>query len=196
MSLKHLTATVTKATESGSWSAVASAPTVDRDGEVVAAYAMLPLPPSVPVHEGHDFTKVVGRAVPRYDSKGRLLVEGKFSSVPEAQRVRTMVVEGVLDSMSIAFHNTVRENRDGVPTIVSAELIACDFVSVPSNREARVLAVRGYRPAMSGPDALLLVKAQVAALQAEIALLPPQPASVKGIYAELSRLQTFLLLTD
>jgi hypothetical protein len=45
--------------------------------------------------------------------------------------------------MSVAFHAPVRKTINGVSHIVKAELLSTDFVSVPSNRDARVVSVRG-----------------------------------------------------
>lgn len=195
MSLKHVNAAVVKTSaDAGTWTAVASAPTLDRDGEVVDPFAFAPLPASVPVHDGHRFDRVVGRAVPRYDAQGTLYVDGRFSSIPEAQRTRTLVLEGVLDSMSVAFHNPVRTNVEGTPHITKGELLAVDFVSVPSNRDARVVAVR----ALGLPSSAAAWKARIAAMEAELALLDlhhakrSRPPSLARLYAQLAEAQAFL----
>ncbi len=169
-SLKHLNAPITKADgDAGTFTAVASAPTLDRDGEVIDAFAFDPLPASVPVHDGH-FGQIVGRAFPHYDSRGVLVVNGKFSTIDEAQRVRTLVREGVLDAMSVVFHDPVRRTVDGVPHITKGELLAADFVSIPSNRDALVSSVRSVRKPRPGP-VLRSVNAQIALVEAELFLL-------------------------
>lgn len=149
--VKQLTANIVDTNEdAGGWTAVASSASIDRDAERIAPGAFRPLPVSVPVHDGHPLgrdvapsVRQVGRARPYYDGD-TLYVEGKFSSSPQAQQLREMVLEGTIDSMSIMFHNPTRKTVAGVPTIVSGELLAVDFVSVPSNRDARVLSVRGF----------------------------------------------------
>jgi hypothetical protein len=44
--------------------------------------------------------------------------------------------------MSVGFMAASREDRDGIPHITKAELLEASFVSVPSNREAAILAVK------------------------------------------------------
>ncbi len=43
--------------------------------------------------------------------------------------------------------DTTRADVDGVPHITKAELLEASFVSVPSNREAAILAVKAHRDA-------------------------------------------------
>jgi len=134
---------VKDATVAGEWEAVLSAPTMDRDGEVVAKGAFDPLPESIPIHAYHAFDDPVGRGQPFYD--GDLLkARGGFASTPRAQEIRTLVEEGVIANMSVGFMAAEREERDGVPTVTKAELLEASFVSVPSNREAAVLMAKDY----------------------------------------------------
>jgi HK97 family phage prohead protease len=138
--------TLDTAAPHGEFEAILSAPTLDRDGEVVAPGAFTkagPLPESIPIHINHQFDveKVVGRGVPYYD--GELLkVRGVFDPDERSQLVRAKVASGSVNRMSVGFMSAVREVKDGTPTVTAAELLEASFVSVPSNREAAVLAVK------------------------------------------------------
>ena len=57
--------------------------------------------------------------------------------------MRTKLAEGVLNSISVVFLGQEWEQRAGFRTCVRAELLAADVVSIPSNRDAAVLSVRG-----------------------------------------------------
>lgn len=129
--------------DAGGFVAVASTASVDRDGEVLAAGAFDPLPASIPVHLDHVTTasNVVARARPYYEG-GRLMIEARFGSDPAAQEARRKVAEGMIDSVSIVFLGEQWENVKGVKTLRKGELLACDLVSVPSQRDARILAAR------------------------------------------------------
>lgn len=129
---------------SGEFEIVMSTDAVDRDGESIIKGAFDPLPESIPVHAFHDFNDPVGRAVPSYDEQGRLVGRGYFASTPRAQEIRQLVADGVIGHTSVGFMAADRKSRDGVPEIASAELLEVSFVSVPSNRDAAVLAVKDY----------------------------------------------------
>ena len=141
---KSISASVERAS-SGGFVAVASSASVDRDGEVIAVGAFAPLPNSVPCHVDHVMSAagVVGRGRPYY-SGDALYVDVALGSGPDAQAVRQKIIEGLLDTVSIAFLGTEWATIAGQRTLVRGELLAVDLVSVPSNRDARVLSVRGY----------------------------------------------------
>lgn len=125
----------------GEFEAVLSVPVVDRDGEVIDAGAFNPLPGEIPIHKYHDFSAPVATAVPFYD--GDLLkARGVFDPDPESQAIRQKVGRSIR-YMSVGFMAEPRVNDDdGVPHITRAELLEASFVSVPSNREAAILAVK------------------------------------------------------
>jgi HK97 family phage prohead protease len=129
---------------SGEFEIIMSTDAVDRDGESIIKGAFDPLPASIPVHAFHDFHDPVGRAVPSYNDKGQLVGRGFFASTPRAQEIRQLVADGVIGHTSVGFMAAERKSADGVPEIASAELLEVSFVSVPSNREAAVLAVKEY----------------------------------------------------
>lgn len=127
----------------GEWEAILSAPTLDRDGEVIAKGAFDPLPDSIPIHAFHAFDDPIGRGEPFYEDDV-LKARGGFASTLRAQEIKTLVQEGVIANMSVGFMAAEREERDGTPTVTKAELLEASFVSVPSNREAAVLMAKGY----------------------------------------------------
>lgn len=136
-----------KATDTtvGEWEAVISAPTLDRDGEVIAKGAFNPLPKSIPIHLDHNMTTdgVVGIGRPYY-AGDELRLKGTYASTPKAQIIRQLVAEGVIGAMSVGFMDAKRVVKDGVPTITKAELLEASFVTVPSNREALVVAAKSF----------------------------------------------------
>lgn len=129
----------------GEFEVVLSAPSLDRDGEVIDAHVFEPLPEhlSFDVDHGMSTATTVGSGRPFYD--GELLkVKGTFSSIPRAQEVRTLVREGHIRTTSVAFMGAVRETKDGVDHITHAELLNGAFVPIPSNRDAMVLSAKSY----------------------------------------------------
>jgi HK97 family phage prohead protease len=129
----------------GEFVAVASDDTLDHDGEVIVPGAFNPLPRSVPVHANHvnDVTKLVARAVPYYQGN-KLMLKGSFAQTALAQEVRQLVADGVLCDLSVVFAHAQKKWVKGVNTILKAELVAVDFVSIGSNRSARVLTSRSH----------------------------------------------------
>lgn len=124
----------------GEFEAVLSVPVIDRDGEVIVAGAFNPLPAEIPIHKFHDFSSPVATAVPFYDGDV-LKARGMFDPDPESQAIRSKIGRSIR-YMSVGFMAPSREDRDGVPHITKAELLEASFVSIPSNREAAILAVK------------------------------------------------------
>lgn len=129
----------------GEFDVILSAPTLDRDGEVVDAKVFEPLPEHITfdIDHGMSTATTVGSGKPFYDGDV-LRVKGTYSSIPRAQEVRTLVREGHIRTTSVAFMGAVREEKDGVPHIVKAELLNGAFVPIPSNRESVVLSAKSY----------------------------------------------------
>jgi HK97 family phage prohead protease len=128
----------------GEFIAIMSAPTLDRDGEIIDSEAFAPLPEKITVDIDHDMSvrSIVASGRPYYED-GLLKLRGKFASTPLAQDVRTLVREGHVDRMSVTFRAAQREiGEDGVTHIRSGELLNVAFVAIPSNREAAVLAAK------------------------------------------------------
>lgn len=157
----YLPAEVKAIDSKGSWTAVANSPVIDRDGERILPKALHWRTPSIPVHAGHSFKveSLVGRCSPYYDASGTLLVDGTFGGSALAQATRAQVLDGTLDSMSIVFTGAnKRTGSDGTTEITSGELVACDFVTIPSNPDAVVLAARGLAPVMTVTEAREIVR--------------------------------------
>lgn len=131
---------------SGSFTAVLSAPTLDRDGEIIDARAFEPLPDHIMIDVDHAMSveKTVASGRPYYDDDGVLMFEGSFASTALAQDVRTLVTEGHIRSMSVAFMNGRYETdeTDGRIHVRSGELLNAGIVGIPSNRQALILAAK------------------------------------------------------
>lgn len=127
----------------GEFEIVMSTDSVDRDGEIIVKGAFDPLPESIPVHAFHDFNDPIGRAVPGYNDQGQLVGRGFYAGTPRAQEIRQLVTDGVIGHTSVGFMAAERDDKgDGPVKITGAELLEVSFVSVPSNRDARVLAAK------------------------------------------------------
>lgn len=148
----------------GGFTAVASTGSIDRDGEVIQPGCFVPLPESVVVHADHvpSVSNVVARARPYYDTSGRLMIEGTWGSGADVQSVRQKVLDGLIDSTSIVFMGHRWDTIEGVRTCTAGELLAVDLVSIPSNRDARILAARSLRT----PRPVTTEEARFQALQA------------------------------
>jgi len=129
----------------GEFEAILSVPVLDRDGEVIDGKAFEPLPETIPIHAFHDFSDPVAVASPFYNGDV-LMARGVFDPDASAQTIRSKVGRSIR-YMSVGFMGTERAEVDGVPHITSAELLEASFVSVPSNREAAILAVKAHREA-------------------------------------------------
>lgn len=129
--------------EHGEFEAILSAPTLDRDGEIVAPKAFEPLPEHITIDVDHALktSGVVGSGVPYYDGD-ILKVKGRFASTILGQEIRTLVTEGHIRTMSVAIRGAQKETKDGVTTIKAGELLNAAFVAVPANREALIVAAK------------------------------------------------------
>ncbi len=145
MQTKHLSAELKAAKDSGSFEAILSMPTVDRDGEVIDAGAFLPLPKKITIDVDHGLSaeKTIGSGVPYYDGDV-LKVKGTFASTALAQQIRTLVIEDHLGHMSVAYRAAKYETdeKDGLPHLRKGELINAAIVGIPANREAEILVAK------------------------------------------------------
>jgi HK97 family phage prohead protease len=124
----------------GEFEAILSVPTVDRDGEIIDGRAFEPLPAEIPIHKFHDFSSPVATATPFYEGDV-LKARGTFDPDPESQAIRAKLGRSIR-YMSVGFMAATRSDQEGTPHITKAELLEASFVSVPSNREAAILAVK------------------------------------------------------
>lgn len=202
----------------GEFEIIMSTDAIDRDGESIIKGAFNPLPESIPVHAFHDFHDPVGRAFPSYDASGRLVGRGFFANTPRAQEIRQLVADGVIGHTSVGFMAASRrDGKDGgAPEITSAELLEVSFVSVPSNRDAAVLAVKtvdakaGARNAAKDAERLqtahdlLVANGATCAVEAEEATPAPEaPSEQDGkspasevVPSSRDRVSAFLLVND
>ncbi len=78
----------------------------------------------------------------REESKG-LFFKAFFSTVPEAQAIRTKIHEGILHSLSIGFNVVKRKVRkDGIIELLELKLREVSFVIFPANELATVSDVK------------------------------------------------------
>lgn len=135
----------------GSFETVLSVAVEDRDGEVIDPGAFNPLPKSIPILADHDgqVAKLVARAEPYYDGDV-LKARGYFGSHPLAQYVRGLIMEGLLDTMSVGFMNAKRTVKEGGKHITGGELLEASFVVIPANRDALVSAAKAFDAIDSG----------------------------------------------
>lgn len=134
----------------GGFDVILSAPTLDRDGEVIDSRAFDPLPAHIPFDVDHSMTVTgtVGSGVPYYDDAGNLRVKGTFASTPLGQEVRTLVNEGHIRTTSVTFMAAKRTKDDkDVQHVTQAELLNGTFTPVPSNRESVVLSAKAITAA-------------------------------------------------
>lgn len=129
---------------SGSFEAVLSVPTVDRDNEVIDAKAFDPLPDHITIDIDHAMSveKTIGSGVPYYDGD-TLKFKGTFASHPLAQMVRGLIDEGHIRTMSVAFMpggEWELDEKDGKNHLRKGELLNAGIVGIPSNREALITA--------------------------------------------------------
>lgn len=130
----------------GTFEAILSSPTKDRDGDTLLPDEWkTPLPDKITVDIDHDMSVrgTIGSAKPWIDDDGNLRITGTFASTPLAQEVRTLMAEGHIDKTSVAFMSEPATTKDG-KTVKMRELLNAAVVAIPSNREAAVLAVRSF----------------------------------------------------
>jgi phage head maturation protease len=98
----------------GEFEAVLSMATLDRDGEVIDAKAFDPLPDHITIDIDHGRTAAttVGSGQPFYDGD-TLKIRGSFASTQLAQDIRSLVTEGHIRSMSVAFMDAKKQAKDG-----------------------------------------------------------------------------------
>lgn len=136
----------------GSFDAILSAPTVDRDNEVIDPYAFDPLPDHITIDVDHAMSveKTVASGKPVYDENGMLWIkDARFASTALGQTVRTLVDEGHIKTMSVAYHpdpafQTWAKGADGKNHLVKGELLNAGIVGIPSNREAVITATKAF----------------------------------------------------
>ena len=148
MKVIHKDASVTAPDDTfpGTFEAILSAPTKDRDGETLLPTEWKqPLPDHITVDMDHEMTVAgtIGSAKPWIDEKGNLRISGRFASTAKAQEVRTLMQEGHINRTSVAFMSE-KTHKDGVSS-VTREVLNAAVVAIPANREAVVLSAKGLK---------------------------------------------------
>jgi len=124
--------------ENGGFTAILSTPSLDRDGDRLHRDEWVePLNDRYPldIDHGMSVADTVGSFHPYFDGD-TLMMDAYFASTPKAQEVRTLVSEGHIRSVSVAFMND-KSKKDGEPR---RELLNAGIVATPSNRDAVILA--------------------------------------------------------
>jgi len=124
--------------ENGGFTAILSTPSLDRDGDRLHRDEWVePLDDRYPldIDHGMSVADTVGSFHPYFDGD-TLMMDAFFASTPKAQEVRTLVSEGHIRSVSVAFMSD-KSKKDGEPR---RELLNAGIVATPSNRDAVILA--------------------------------------------------------
>jgi hypothetical protein len=156
-SLEATIQTVTDATADapfGGFTAIASDASLDRDGEILTRDEWItPLPDHITVDADHGMSvaTTVGSAHPYFSPDGKLMVNAAFSSLARAQEVRTLINEGHINTVSVACL-VDKSKKPGTP---KRELLNVGVVSIPSNRNALILASKAASLFRGGLSAVL-----------------------------------------
>lgn len=130
----------------GSYEMILSVPTEDRDGEIIDAKAFEPVPDwlNIDIDHGMSVVTTVGSGTPFYEGDTLKLRDFRFASTTLGQEVKTLVDERHVRKMSVAYMNSEYEvdENDGKSHLRSAELLNAAIVSIPSNRQADILAAK------------------------------------------------------
>lgn len=129
----------------GTFEVILSAPTLDRDGEVIDTRAFEPLPDHITFDTDHSMTcdSVVGSGVPSYAEDGTLRVKGGYASDERSQIIRQKVAEKHIRTTSVTFMAAKRvKDEKGIDHVTQAELLNGTFTPIPSNRESVVLTAK------------------------------------------------------
>ena len=148
----------------GGFVAVASTPSLDRDGDQIGTEEWLDLPEHITIDSDHGMSvgTTIGSARPFFDAEGRLMIDAAFSSIDRAQEVRTLIKEGHIRTVSVAFL-TDRSKKDGTPR---RELLNVGVVAIPSNRDAVILDSKAAKPESVSDAAVKFIQAVEAATKA------------------------------
>ncbi|RAV17507.1 hypothetical protein DQP57_00335 [Mycobacterium colombiense] len=122
----------------GGFTAILSTPSEDRDGDELFqeewkdfTFDRYPLD----MDHGMSVAETVGSFTPYFDGQ-KMMMDAYFSSIPRAQEVRTLVDEGHIRTVSVAFM-VDKTKKSGEK---KRELLNAGIVAIPSNRDAVILA--------------------------------------------------------
>lgn len=134
--------------DTGAFEVALSTPDKDRDGDELLTKDWAPLPDHITfdIDHGMSVASTVGSGTPSFDDEGRMIVKGTYASTPLAQETRTLVKEGHIRSVSVAYLERVTKAADGKTSRVR-ELLNGAFVAVPANPNAMVLSSKSLADA-------------------------------------------------
>ena len=134
----------------GGFTAVLSTPSVDRDGDSLLRDEWVELPEHCTLDMDHGMTvaTTIGSFTPYWGDDGSLMMRAAFSSIERAQEARTLVKEGHVRDVSVAFM-TDKTKKSGEPR---RELLNAGIVGVGSNRDAKIMDSKSFTPAESPLD--------------------------------------------
>lgn len=146
---KYLKASIEKSTD-GSFIAVASTNTVDRQGEVVDnnGWDLKAFKKNPVILWGHDHSEpAIGTAkkiwVEGSGKSAKLMIQPILHDVTEkARAIKTLVERGIIRTLSVGFKPL--ESPDGV-RFTKNELLEVSMVNVPANSEAVMLAYKSLK---------------------------------------------------
>lgn len=188
---------VTDENPHGTFEVILSAPTLDRDGEIIDAKAFEPLPAHITFDTDHSMTcdSVVGSGEPYYAEDGTLRVKGAYAADERSQTIRRKVADGHIRTTSVTFMAAKREEKDGVPHVVKAELLNGTFTPVPSNRESVVLTAKsiiakeGRRNSATDSEAIQTAHDLMAGLGASCEVKSASATGTKSLAGSVEALQ-------
>jgi uncharacterized protein len=142
-----------KASSTDGFEGWASTADLDRQGDVVEPSAFARSLPAFlrngPIFWAHaeaydPQAKPIGKAVDGRIMDGGLWIAAKWASTAEAEEVRSLVLDGIVNSLSIGF-NPVKMRRDaatGVNVITDLDLLEVSVVTIPANPAAVITAAK------------------------------------------------------
>ncbi|TGD90566.1 hypothetical protein BayCH28_01510 [Mycolicibacterium sp. CH28] len=139
LATKRAQASLTTADDGGTFEAILSTASVDRDGESLPQNRWR-LPASIPVTVDHtgSVADVVASGEPFLAADGSLRIRGRFANTDKGQLVRELVVGGFVTSLSVEF----LRRDDG------NELTGASFVLLPANPDAVVTSAKAFSAAL------------------------------------------------
>jgi HK97 family phage prohead protease len=134
------------------WASTAS---LDRQGDVVEPSAFARSLPEFlanglifwqHAHAFDPLAKPIGKATSARIADSGLYIEARWADTPEAQEVRSLVVDGIVNSLSIGFtpRQMHRDSALGHNVITDLDLLEVSVVAIPANSEARIVAAKSY----------------------------------------------------
>jgi len=92
----------------------------------------------------HDPAQVLGTALDLAEDAHGLRGRWRISKTRLGDEVRTLLLDGALDSFSIGFipRDFARDERAGTRTLKAVDLLECSVVAMPMNPHARVTSVK------------------------------------------------------